>query len=62
MNLSGRDFKIKIINMLMEVQKNIQEFRNESWLEIQSLKSMMEGIKSRLDTVEETVNGIDTRE
>ena len=25
-NLPEREFKIKIINMLMEVQKNIQEF------------------------------------
>ena len=28
-NLPVREFKIKIINMLMEVQKNIQELRNE---------------------------------
>ena len=28
-NLPEREFKIKIINMLMEVQKNIQELRNE---------------------------------
>ena len=48
MNLPEREFKIKIINMLMEVQKNIQELRNE--------------FKSRLDVVEEMVNGIEIRE
>ena len=58
MNLPEMYFKIKIINMLMEVQKNIQEFRNELWSDIQSLKSTTEGIKSRLDMVEETINEI----
>ena len=58
MNLPEREIKIKIINMLMEVWKDIQELRNEFWSEIQLLKSMMEGIKSRLDTVEETINEI----
>ena len=62
MTLPEREFKIKIINMLMEVWKDIQELRNEFRLEIQSLKSTMEGIKSRLDTVEETINEIETRE
>ena len=48
--------------MLLEVQKSIRELRNEFRLEIQLLKSMMEGIKSRLDTVEEMINEIETRE
>ena len=60
--LPEREFKIKIINILMEVQKDIQELRNEFRSEIQSLKSMMEGIKSRLDMVEETINEIEARE
>ena len=30
-NLLDKDFKIKIINILMEVQKNSQELRNEFW-------------------------------
>ena len=29
MNLPKREFKIKIINMLMEVQKNIQDLTDE---------------------------------
>jgi len=60
--LPEREFKIKIINILMEVRKDIQELRNEFRSEIQSLKNMMEGIKSRLDMVEETINEIETRE
>ena len=60
--LPEREFKIKIINILMEVQKDIQELRNEFRSEIQSLKNMMEGIKSRLDKVEETINETETRE
>ena len=61
MTLSEREFKIKTINILMEVQKDIQELRNEFRSEIQLLKSTMEGIKSRLDMVE-TINEIETRE
>ena len=60
--LPEREFKIKIINILMEVRKGIQEHRNEFRSEIQSLKSTMKGIKSRLNTVEETINEIETRE
>ena len=60
--LPEREFKIKIINIIMEVQKDIQELRNEFRSEIQSLKSMMEGTKSWLDMVEEKVNEIETRE
>ena len=56
--LLEKEFKIKIINMLMEIWKDIQELRNEFQLEIQSLKSTMEGIKSRLDMVVEMINEI----
>ena len=66
-NIPERDFKIKIINMLMEVQKNIQEPRNKFKMEIQSLrksisemKHTMEIFKSRL--VEEMVNVKEIRE
>ena len=68
-NLPERDFKIKIMNMLTEVQKNIQELREESWTDIQllwntasELKHTMEGFKSILDIAEEMVNGIEIRE
>ena len=68
-NLPEKDFKIKIIKMLTELQKNIQELRDEFRIEIQSLRNSisemqhtMEGFKSRLDVVEEMVNGIEIRE
>ena len=67
--LPEREFKIKIINMPMKVQKNIQELMDEFRTEIQSLrnsisdmKQTVEGFKSRLDVVEEMVNGIEIRE
>ena len=41
-NLPEREFKIKIINMLMEVQKNIQELRNKFKLEIPLRNSISE--------------------
>ena len=62
MNLPEREFKMEIINMQMAVWKYIQELRNEFRSEIQLLKSTMEGIKSRSDMVEETINEIETRE
>ena len=46
LNIPERDFKIKINNMLIEVQKNIQELRNKLHLEIQSLRNTMEGFKA----------------
>ena len=39
MNSPERDFKIKIINMLIEVQKNIQELTDEFRMETQSLRN-----------------------
>ena len=62
MTLPEREFKIKIINILMEVWKDIQELRNEFRSEIQSLKNTMEGIKSRMDMMGEKINEIETRE
>ena len=67
--LPEKEFKIKVISMLMEEQKNIQELRDEFMRETDTLKNTvaemkqtMEGFKSRLDEVEETVNGIEIRE
>ena len=44
--LPERELKMKIINMQMEVQKDIQELRNEFQLEIQPLKSTIDGINA----------------
>ena len=48
-NLPEREFKIKIINMLMEVQKNIQELRDEFRTEIQSLRNSISEIKHTME-------------
>ena len=61
-NPPERGFKIKIMNMLMKVQKNIQELRNKFRTEIQLLKNTMEGIKSRLYKVGVMINEIEIRE
>ena len=56
-NLPEKEFKIKVIIMLMELQRNIQELRDELWREMTEMKQTMERFKSRMDEVEETVNG-----
>ena len=55
-NLLDNDFKIKIVKMLMELQKNAQDLREDFKKEIETLKNIvsemkhtMEGFKSRLD-------------
>ena len=48
--------------MLMDLQRNMQELRDEVRREITEMKQTLEGHKSRLDEVQETVNGIEIRE
>ena len=64
-----KDFKINIINMFTELQKNIQDLRKDFKKEIETLKNTvsemkhtMEGFKNRLDEVEEMVNVIEIKE
>ena len=45
----------------MQLHKNIQELRDEFRMEITEMKQTMEGFKSRLDEVDETINGIEIR-
>ena len=61
-NLPEKEFKIKVITMLLELQRNMQELRDEVQREITEMKQSLEGLKSRLDEVQETVNGIEIRE
>ena len=61
-NLPEKEFKIKVITMLMDLQRNMQELRDEVQREITEMKQVMEGLESRLDEVQETVNGIEIRE
>ena len=48
--------------MLMELQRNMKEPRDEVWREITEMKQSIDGLKSRLDVVQETVNGTQIRE
>ena len=57
-NLPEKEFKIKVITMLMDLQRNMQELRRENT----EIKQSLEGLKSRLDKVQEAVNGIEIRE
>ena len=61
-NLPEREFKIKVITMLMDVQRNMQERRDDVRREKTEMKQSIEGLKSRLDEVQETVNGTEIRE
>ena len=60
--LPEKDFKIKVITMLMDLQRNMQELRDEVRRENTEIKQSLEGLKSRLDEVQETDNGIEIRE
>ena len=73
-SLPEKEFKIKIINMLMEMQRNIQELRDEVWREITDtrreitdvqkditeMKQSLEGFISRMDKMQEAIEGIET--
>ena len=48
--------------MLLELQRNMQELRDEVQREITEMKQSIEGLKSRLDKVQETVDGTEIRE
>ena len=40
-NLPEKEFKIKVITMLMDLQRNMQELRDEVWMEITEMKQSM---------------------
>ena len=48
--------------MQMDLQRNMQELRDEVWREITEMKKSIEGLKNILDEVQGTVNGIEIRE
>ena len=60
-HLPEKELKIKLITMLMELQRNMQELRDNVQKEITEMKQSLEGLKSRLDEVQESVNGIEIR-
>ena len=55
--------------MLTELQRNMQELRDEVWREITDIwreitevKQTLEGFISRIDKMQEAIDGIETRE
>ena len=75
-SLPKKEFKIKIINMLTELQRNMQELRDEVQREITDVqkeitdvqreitevKQTLEGFISRIYKMQEAIDGIETRE
>ena len=47
--------------MLMDLQRNMQELKDEVQREITEMKQAKEGLKSRLGEVQEIVNGTENR-
>ena len=69
MTLPEREFKIKIINMLTEMQRHMQDLRDEvqreitdARKEIMEVKQTLEGFIRRMDKMQEAIEGIETRE
>ena len=48
--------------MLMDLQRNMQELRDEVWRETTEMKQSLEGFISRMDKMQKAINGIETRE
>ena len=57
-NLPEKEFKTKVITMLMDLQRNMQELRRENT----EIKQSPEGLQSRMDEMQETINGLENRE
>ena len=60
-NHPEKEFKIKIITMLMDLQRYMQEPKDEVRRENTEIKQSLEGLKSRMDKVQEAINGIQIR-
>ena len=61
-NFPEKEFKIKVITMLMELQRNMQELKDQVRRENTEIKWSLEGLKSRLEEVQEAINEIEIRE
>ena len=48
-SLPEKELKIKLITMMMELQRNMQELRNEVRRHITEMKQSLEGFISRMD-------------
>ena len=57
-SLPEKEFKTKVITMLMDLQRNMQELRRENT----EIKQALEGLQNRMDETQETINGLENRE
>ena len=57
-NLPEKEFKSKVITMLIDLQRNTQELRKENT----EIKQSLDGFKSRMDEMQEAIDGLETRE
>ena len=57
-SLPEKEFKTKVITMLMDLQRNIQELRRENT----EIKQALEGLQNRMDEMQETISEQENRE
>ena len=57
-SLPEKEFKTKVITMLTDLQRNMQELRKENT----EIKQALEGLQNRMDKMQETINGLENRE
>ena len=56
-SLPEKEFKIKIINMLTELQGNTQELRNEIWREITDVWRKITDVQREVTEVKQALEG-----
>ena len=61
-NLPEKKFKIKVVTMLMDLQRIMQELTDNIGRENTETKQSLEGIKSRKDKMQEAIKRKETRE
>ena len=61
-NLPEEEFKIKVITMLMDLQRNLQELKEQAGREYTEIKQSLEGLQNRMNEMQETINGQENRE
>ena len=57
-SLPEKEFKTKVITMLMDLERNMQELRRENT----EIKQALEGLQNRMDEMHKTSNGLENRE
>ena len=60
-NLPVKEFKEKVINILMEMQRKMQEITDKVQRETTEIKQSLEGLRCRTDEKQEAINGEETR-